>query len=175
MSDEVQETLEGLADRERMALLRLPPEEFKAALEERGDLSRMERRRLQRQFEDMQAERKRWGSKVLTRIDAMDLLGRYTELKMIPLAANLDAATRRIETLEAICHHLSQPAWRRAWWGILAWAMRVREAVTSRIVWLNTEEHDDGEEAGDAGAEAAAPDADDHGDDPGAEGRRAPE
>jgi len=70
------------------------------------NMSRGERRRLERVKKKDDAERAQYGGKLTTRFDVMQILGLYIERNLLPLAQRLDELEARVEQSQ-------EPFWRR--------------------------------------------------------------
>lgn len=123
--------LEQLPQYERIELvrlLRLPEVDRKTQLDA---MERAKRRRFQRALEQMAEEQERHGKQSVTKGHLAWALGRYTETKLIPLAARLDAAERYLE-------YLALPFYRRWWVDLRRIATREIPELGQRLVrWLD--------------------------------------
>ena len=92
-----------LSDRE-MKLLLNKKEEVQEKFTE--NMTRAERRRLERIKKKDDAERAQYGGKLATRLDVMQILGLYIERNLLPMA-------QRLDDLEALVERMEEPFWKR--------------------------------------------------------------
>lgn len=154
-------------------LLRLPEEQMKPP----EQMSRAERRRLERDLEragldpdDKSPEniRKKQTQELVTRLELMSVIGRYNEVKIIPLAYELDVHEDRLRRLEAWARFRELPFYRRIWVRLVAAWIKLR----ARIVPLDTEDSTHADpDSRDSGAPVGA--SGDGEDAPGGDGRGA--
>ena len=79
-----------------------------------SDMSRGERRRLERVKQKDDAQRAAFGGKLATRYDVTQILGLYIERNLLPMAQRLDA-------LEVLVWRSQQWFWKRWWWAFVEW------------------------------------------------------
>ena len=77
-------------------------------------MSRAEKRRLERVRDSEKQEKAKYGGKLTTRGDVIQILGLYLERNILPLGF-------RIDELEAAVEFISQPFWRRWYLTIQLW------------------------------------------------------
>lgn len=92
-----------LSEKEMKLLLNKPTEVQEEFTE---NMSRGERRRMQRIKKKDDAERAAYGGKLATRYDVTQILGLYIERNLLPVAHRLDELEARVEQLQ-------EPFWRR--------------------------------------------------------------
>ena len=100
-----------LSERE-MKLLLNKPEEVQSDFT--MNMSRAEKRRMERVREKDDTERARYGGKLTTRYDVTQILGLYIEKNLLPMA-------QRLDQLEVIVWRSQQWFWKRWWWAFVDW------------------------------------------------------